>query len=71
MPIFNTQMKPASHYAMIYGQDIIDNYQLLFIKVPPLSNYEMITDSHPYIIIVYIDMSTLCFKLTKLVVIDQ
>ena len=59
MPIFNTWMKPASHNAVIYRQDIIAIHQLLFIPVPPLIDYEMITDSHPYLIIAYIDMSTL------------
>ena len=38
-----------SHNAVIYGQDIMDNHQLLFIKVPPI-DYKMNTYSHPYII---------------------
>ena len=53
------RMKTASHNAVIYEQDIIDNHQLLLIKVPPLIDYEMFTDSHPYLIMAYIDMSTL------------
>ena len=49
-------MEMVSHNAVISGKDIIDN-QLLFIKVPPLIDYEMITDSHRYIIMMaYIDL---------------
>ena len=42
-PNFNTLlMKTASHNALIYEQDIFNNHQLLFIKVVPIIDNEMI-----------------------------
>ena len=40
----------TGHNVTIYGgRDIIDNQRLSFVKVPPIIDDDMITDSHPYV----------------------
>ena len=47
MPIFNTQQGRESQCSNLQVPSIIDNHQLLFIKMRPTIDYEMIADSHP------------------------